>query len=138
MRTSVPHDVDLEDRLVFGLTPIRFGYLVIGVLGAMSLWGQRWLPVPVRVPPCLVIAALAVALAWGRWKGRPLDRLALDVVIFCRRNYRLQLIRPQPRPAGAPALPAEAPAPPSAALRLAAINDVGRRRLRPSSNEEAA
>ena len=138
MRTSVPHDVDLEDRLVFGLTPIRFGYLVIGVLGAMSLWGQHSLPVPARVPPCLLIAALAVALAWGRWKGRPLDRLALDVVIFCRRNYRLQLIRPEARPGSASALAAGPPARPSGTIPLAAINGVGRRRLEASATEDAA
>ena len=46
MRASVPHDVDLEDHLVYGLTPIRFGYLVVAVLGSMGLWGIRWLPLP--------------------------------------------------------------------------------------------
>ena len=29
MRAHVPQDVDLEDKLIYGLTPVRFGYLVI-------------------------------------------------------------------------------------------------------------
>jgi hypothetical protein len=112
MHAAVPHDVDLEDRLVFGLTPVRFGYLVIGALAAVGLWNLHELPVPVRLIPCLLVAALAVALAWGRWHGRPLDRLALDASVFCRRNYGL----------GVAADPA-----PAVTLRLAAINALTRR-----------
>ena len=31
MRARVPQDVDLEDTLVLGLSPTRFGYLVIAI-----------------------------------------------------------------------------------------------------------
>jgi hypothetical protein len=126
MHAAVPHDVDLEDRLVFGLTPIRFGYLVIAVLAAVGLWNLHQLPVSVRLVPCLLVAALAVALAWGRWRGRPLDRLALDAAIFCRRNYGLRVAPDR--------------APPAIALRLTAINALAWRQPEPkaTAGSEAA
>src|SRR2546430_9440316 len=90
MRASVPHDVDLEDHLIYGLTPLRFGYLVVAVLGVMSIWGLHQVPLPARLLPSSLLALAAILLAWGRWRGRPLDRLLLDVGIFLHRNYRFR------------------------------------------------
>jgi hypothetical protein len=125
MRASVPQDVDLEDRLVYGLTPVRFGYLVVAGLGAMSLWGLRWLPLAARLVPCFLLVLAGVVLAWGRWRGRPVDRLLVDIGIFLRRNYRIQLSggpRREPgRRSSAERLTEAAP------ISFAAINAMGRR-----------
>lgn len=91
MRARVPLDVDLEDKLVYGLSPLRFGYLVIAALGVMSLWRLEAVPAGLRLLPCFLLAATAALLAWGRWRGRPLDAWLLDLVVFARRNYRLRL-----------------------------------------------
>jgi PrgI family protein len=88
MRARVPQDVDLEDRLIYGLSPLRFGYLVIAVLGALSLWRVEALPPWLRLPPCLALLAAAAGLAWGRWQGRTLDRWLVDLAVFARRNYQ--------------------------------------------------
>ena len=133
MRASVPHDVDLEDHLVYGLTPIRFGYLVVAVLGSMGLWGIRWLPLPARLPPCFLLVMASIALAWGRWRGRPLDRLLVDVVIFLRRNYRLH--SGLGRPLGARGISAAERLPEAATVSLAGINALGRRRAAASAEE---
>jgi hypothetical protein len=125
MRASVPQDVDLEDRLIFGLTPVRFGYLVVAVLGAMSLWGLHWLPVVARLVPCLLLIGAAAALAWGRWRGRPLDRLVVDVAVFLRRNYRLQVVDGFQRRARLPSPPMRPAG--GARVNFAAINVLGRR-----------
>lgn len=90
MRARVPLDVDLEDKLVYGLSPLRFGYLVIAALGVMSLWRLEAVPAGLRLLPCFLLAATAALLAWGRWRGRPLDAWLLDLVVFARRNYRLR------------------------------------------------
>ena len=89
MRARVPQDVDLEDRLVYGLSPLRFGYLVIAVLAALSLWRVEAVPPWLRVLPCLALLSGAAALAWGRWQGRALDRWLVDLAVFGGRNYRL-------------------------------------------------
>lgn len=90
MRARVPQDVDLEDKLVYGLSPLRFGYLVIAALGILSLWRLEAVPAGLRLPPCLLIAVVAGLMAWGRWRARPLDGWLVDLVVFVRRNYRLR------------------------------------------------
>jgi hypothetical protein len=125
VRASVPHDVDLEDHLVYGLTPVRFGYLVVAVLGVMSVWGLHALPVAVRLLACALLVAAAVILAWGRWRGRPVDRLVADVTVFVRRNYRPR-VGFGPRPRAWTRRSAE-PALGVATVSLTAINTLGRR-----------
>ena len=93
MRARVPQDVDLEDRLIYGLSPLRFGYLVIAVLASLSTWRFEVLPPWLRAVPCVLLVAAAAALAWGRWQGRALDRWLIDLVVFASRNYRLGLAR---------------------------------------------
>src|SRR5215510_2192830 len=89
MRARVPQDVDLEDRLIYGLSPLRFGYLVVGVLGALSLWRVEAVAPGLRALPCLALAGGTAAMAWGRWQGRGLDRWLVDLAVFVRRNYRV-------------------------------------------------
>src|SRR2546428_301011 len=56
----VPLDVDLEDKLLYGLTPTRLAYLVIGLLAAFSIWSTHWAPLPVRAACAIVVGAVAV------------------------------------------------------------------------------
>lgn len=88
MRARVPQDVDLEDRLIYGLTPVRFGYLVVAGLGAILIWNLNAAPVLVRLPGCLLLGCLGALLAWGRLAGRPMDRLLADALLFFLRNCR--------------------------------------------------
>jgi hypothetical protein len=97
MRARIPQDVDLEDRLVLGLTPVRFGYLVIGGLAAFCLWSGRWAPTPVRLTVALPPLLAGAALAWGRWRARPLDRWVADLTLFLRANLRARR-RPESLP----------------------------------------
>ena len=91
MGARVPQDVDLEDKLIYGLSPLRFGYVVVAALGVLSLWRLEAVPAGLRLLPCFVLAAGGALLAWGRWRGRPLDAWLLDLTVFARRNYRLCL-----------------------------------------------
>ena len=113
MSPSVPLEIDLEDRLIYGLSPQRFGYLVLGGLAAMSLWAQVWLPGAIRIGLCVLPLGLAAALAWGGWRGRGLDLLLYDAVRYLIRNYRVEVVRQPPVPTAA--LPTELYSPSPAA-----------------------
>lgn len=90
MPARVPQDVDLEDRLVFNLTTIQFGYLVIGALGAGIAWKIPWAPALVRLLAAAPLVVCGVALAWGRWQGRPLDAWTGDALVYVHNNLRLR------------------------------------------------
>lgn len=90
MPARVPLDVDLEDKLVYGLTPIRLGYLVLALVGGFSTWSSPWAPAVARGACALAIAAIGVAAAWGRWRGRPADAWAVDVAWFVLANLRAE------------------------------------------------
>ena len=90
MPARVPLDVDLEDRLLYGLTPTRLVYLVVALLGAFSLWSGGWAHAPVRVSAALIVAVAGAAVAWGRWRGRPVDAWITDIAVFIGATYRLR------------------------------------------------
>ena len=97
-----PLDVDLEDKLVYGLTPTRLAYMAIALVAGLALWSSQWAPAVVRaVASSGVIAAGAVA-AWGRWHGRPADRWVVDFCVFVWSNYRIQVTVGKPRWAAGP------------------------------------
>jgi PrgI family protein len=90
MRARMPQDVDLEDKLIYGLTPVRFGYLVIAALTAVLLWNLAGLPAYLRLPGCLALCAAGALLGWGRFAGRPADRFLADALLFFGRTYRIR------------------------------------------------
>jgi hypothetical protein len=86
----MPQDVDLEDKLIYGLTPVRFGYLVVAALAAVMVWNLTALPPYARLPGCIVLCAAGAVLGWGRFAGRPADRFLADALLFVGRSYRLR------------------------------------------------
>jgi hypothetical protein len=95
MPSRVPLDVDLEDRLLFGLTPTRLVYLVVGLLAAFSAWSGHWAPALVRAACATALLIAGAAAAWGRWRGRPVDAWVTDVALFVSATYRLRLEPPR-------------------------------------------
>ena len=86
----VPLDVDLEDKLVFGLTPIRLGYMVVALLASFSLWSSPWAPAAIRLLVAAAVALVGAGAAWGRWRGRPADAWLLDAALYSMSNTRLE------------------------------------------------
>jgi hypothetical protein len=89
-------DVDLEDKLLYGLTPTRLAYLVIGLLAAFAIWSAHWAPSAIRATIAGTLAVMGAAAAWGRWHRRPLDGWAVDLFLFAASSYRLQWRLPRP------------------------------------------
>ncbi len=90
MPARVPLDVDLEDKLIYGLTPMRLAYLVVSLLAGFALWSSPWSPEAIRAAASLGVIALGVVMAWGRWRARATDRWLSDIAIFTARRYRFE------------------------------------------------
>ena len=95
MHARIPLDVDLEDKLIYGLTPIRLAYFVIGLLAAFAAWSQHWAPAPVRAPVAVLACGIGAIAAWGQWRGRPVDGWAIDLALYIAATYRVKLHLPK-------------------------------------------
>jgi hypothetical protein len=89
VHARVPLDVDLEDKLLYGLTPTRLAYLIVGLLAGFAIWSAEWAPTGVRVAAAIPLAAAGAVAAWGRWRGRPVDGWLIDLAVYAVSNYRL-------------------------------------------------
>ena len=98
MKARVPMDVDLEDQLIYGLSPTRFGYVAIAVLAAMVVWAGGRPPVVPRVALALVLLAIGAGAGWVTFRGRHLDDWALDLARFLVGNHRIRIERANPKP----------------------------------------
>jgi hypothetical protein len=90
MRARVPLDVDMEDRLVYGLTPIRLAYAILAALAALAVWSAGVLPAVVRAPLAILVLAGGSALAWGSVRGRPADSWLIDLATFVWSTRRMK------------------------------------------------
>ena len=91
----VPLDVDLEDKLLYGLTPTHLAYLVVGLLASFSLWSTGWAPPVVRGTCAIAVGLTGAVSAWGRWRGRAVDVWLIDIVRYLIAAYRIGLTWPR-------------------------------------------
>ena len=91
MRARIPLDVDLEDKLIYGLSPLRFAYVLVAGVAAMAIWSSNTGPSALRGTACVLVAILGAAAGWLRHEGRHLDSWVSDIGAFLLRNYRLEL-----------------------------------------------
>ena len=90
MPARIPLDIDLEDKLLYGLTPTRLVYLVVALLAAFATWTAQFSVAPLRGGLATAIASIGAAMAWGRWRGRAADSWLADIAIFTLANYRVR------------------------------------------------
>jgi hypothetical protein len=104
MPARIPLDVDLEDKLLYGLTPTRLAYVVVALLAGFSVWSSPWAPAAVRLCSAIAIAGIGAMAAWVRWRGRAADGWLVDIAIFTLSTYRLRwgLVRLRPARARIP------------------------------------
>jgi hypothetical protein len=88
MRARIPAGIDLEDRLLYGLSPARLGYVAGLAVLASWCWRQpAW--GPLRFAAAIVLLGSAVAVGWLRHDGRHLDAWAEDAARFAIARYRV-------------------------------------------------
>jgi hypothetical protein len=112
-RVRLPADIELEDRLAFGLTFRQLTILGIAALlgyGVFALVSSLF-PLPVAAAAAAPVALAGTLLALGRRDGLPADRLALVAARYLARPRR-RVLAPEgilDALPGAPARPALAP-----------------------------
>jgi PrgI family protein len=106
-RVRLPADIELEDRLAFGLTARQ-----LGILGAAALLGygvfalaSSLAPLPVAAVAAAPFALAGIVLALGRRDGLSADRLALTAARYLARPRR-RVLAPEGIPAPLPGQPA--------------------------------
>ena len=82
-------DVDLEDRLLFGLPPLRLGYVAMAAVVALAVW--RGVPF-VGGPLAALAAAVGAAFGWGSWRGRGPDHWAAAATLWVLRTRRVEFV----------------------------------------------
>jgi hypothetical protein len=97
MPARVPLDVDLEDRLLYGLTPMRLAYAVGALLVAFALWSSPWGPGALRAATAMLVIGSGAVLSWGSWRGTPADAWVANLVLFAARSHRLIWTGPKVR-----------------------------------------
>ena len=100
MHARVPLDVDLEDRLLYGLTPMRLAYAVGALLAAFAMWSSPWGPGALRAAGAILVIGIGAVVSWGRWRGTPADVWVVNFVVFTARTHRLIWTGPRVRIAG--------------------------------------
>lgn len=107
-RIRLPADVEMEDRLAFGLTARQLGILAVTALTCYGVFAAAGsvLPLPVAVVLTGPLGLLGVTLALGRRDGLTGDQLALAAARHLSRSPR-RVAAPHGLPAALPGAPVQ-------------------------------
>jgi hypothetical protein len=94
---EIPTHLDVEEKVLPGLTVRQAAYLLIGATGAFVVW-QQWVgpPAGLRLGLATVCLAVAAALALGRRHGRGLDEWLFVVLRYATVRRRSVWRPPEP------------------------------------------
>jgi hypothetical protein len=82
-RHEVPTHLNVEDRLIFGLTVRQFLYLLVGSSASYALWEQMaTAPQPVRIVGVALCVAVTLAFALLKPGGRPLEEWLVALLAY--------------------------------------------------------
>jgi hypothetical protein len=80
---EIPTHLNVEDKVLFGLTVRQVLYLMVGCSIAYGVWGQTvQLAEPIRLALPMALALVAIAFALLRPAGRPLEEWLVAAVCF--------------------------------------------------------
>jgi len=104
----LPADVELEDRLAFGLTARQLLLLFATALTAYGGYATAasMMPLPLAVAAAAPLALAGTLLALGRFESLPADRLALAALRHLRAPRR-RVLAPDGLPAPLPFVPTQ-------------------------------
>jgi hypothetical protein len=102
----LPANVELEDRLAFGLTGRQLAIIAAALVSAYGLESllAALLPTPVALAAALLLGAIGIALSLARHAGLHGEQLALALTRFALTPRKL-LLAPDGLPAPLPGSP---------------------------------
>jgi hypothetical protein len=81
LRHEVPTHLDVEDKILFGLTVRQMLFLVVGVSAGYAIWNElKFLPHWLALVPALLMPLLAFVLAVFAPYGQPLESWVMAVM----------------------------------------------------------
>jgi PrgI family protein len=81
---EIPTHLNVEDKLVFGLTARQFLYVLVGCTLAYAVWDQASIvPAALRVGVATACLLVSTVIALVRPSGRALEEWLLAALIFC-------------------------------------------------------
>jgi hypothetical protein len=83
IRHEVPTHLNVEDRVLFGLTVRQLLYLLVGSSASYALWEQLSASaLPIRIACTAVCVGVTLAFALLRLGGRPLEEWLVALLVF--------------------------------------------------------
>src|SRR5579864_1068967 len=80
---EVPTHLNVEDKVVFGLTVRQFLYMLVGSSATYTVWQHlTGMPVPLRVAVAAACIALTLAFALLRPGDRPLEEWVAAALLY--------------------------------------------------------
>jgi hypothetical protein len=96
---EVPTHLNVEDRVLFGLTARQFLYVLVGSSASYALWDQTlWLADALRVASVAASVAATLAFALVRPADRPLEELLAAALLYAATPRRATWQPAEPRP----------------------------------------
>ena len=95
---EVPTHLDVEDRVLFGLSVRQFLYVLVGSSAAYTLWEQLGLSELPRLCIVSVCVALTLGFALFRPAGRPLEEWLAAALVYAGSPRRSTWRPPEPDP----------------------------------------
>jgi len=81
---EIPTHLNVEDKLVFGLTARQFLYVLVGCTLAYAVWDQASMaPSALRVSVTAACLLASTVIALFRPLGRPLEGWILAALVYC-------------------------------------------------------
>ena len=97
---EVPTHLNVEDRVLFGLTARQFLYVLVGSSASYTLWEQTLgLADPLRVASVAVCLATTLAFALLRPADRALEEWLVAALVYAATPRRATWQPAEPRPA---------------------------------------
>jgi hypothetical protein len=97
---EVPTHLNVEDKVLYGLTVRQFLYLLVGSSATYSVWDQlATLAGPLRIAPAIACAALTLAFALLRPADRPLEEWLAAALVYLASPRRAVWCPAEPRAA---------------------------------------